>query len=181
MRAIILCAALTAVNAAFAFIVVPVKAETLVAPETNPPGDIPDSQVFVAYVAPAGYSLAVPEGWTRTEQGDGVRFADKYGIVAVALRPSGAGDTDPAAAMSDVPGAQVVKSGTAKLSSGPALKVRYLANSAPNAVTGRIILLEHDRYVIPGPTRTAILDLAAPAGADNVDQWRLISNSFRWQ
>jgi hypothetical protein len=31
--------------------------ENLVAPEKNPPGDIPDNQVFVTYTSPDGFSL----------------------------------------------------------------------------------------------------------------------------
>jgi HKD family nuclease len=32
-------------------------------PEKNPPGDIPDNQVFIDYVSTLGFSLKVPEGW----------------------------------------------------------------------------------------------------------------------
>ncbi len=43
--------------------------ESAVAPEINPPGDIPDSQAFVRFTSPAGgYSLEVPEGWARSEK-----------------------------------------------------------------------------------------------------------------
>ena len=41
--------------------------ETAVAPETNPPGAIPDNQVFIDYTAPAGFSMQVPEGWSRSD------------------------------------------------------------------------------------------------------------------
>ena len=51
----------------------------------QPPGDIPDSQVFVSYSSPAGFSLNVPEGWARTERPDGANFADKYGSVDISL------------------------------------------------------------------------------------------------
>ena len=45
-------------------------AVSALAAEKNPPGDIPDDQVFVAYTSRAGgYSLKVPEGWARTEKG----------------------------------------------------------------------------------------------------------------
>src|SRR5262249_27554919 len=62
--------------------------EQPVAPEVNPPGDIPDSQVFVAYTSPAGFSIKVPEGWARTERSDGAHFADKYGSVDIAVAPT---------------------------------------------------------------------------------------------
>src|SRR5690242_20999784 len=41
-----------------------------VATESNPPGDIPDNQAFVAYTSPAdGFLVKVPEGWGRTRTG----------------------------------------------------------------------------------------------------------------
>ena len=46
-------------------------------PERNPPGDIPDNQVFIDYVSPLGFSLKVPEGWARRDTPDGASFADK--------------------------------------------------------------------------------------------------------
>jgi hypothetical protein len=52
-------------------------------PERNPPGDIPDNQVFIDYVSPLGFSLKVPEGWARQDLGDGASFADKYGRITV--------------------------------------------------------------------------------------------------
>src|SRR6267378_6725304 len=53
--------------------------ETAVAPEVNPPGDIPDTQAFVKYSNTAGaYQLEVPEGWARTENGADVTFVSKY-------------------------------------------------------------------------------------------------------
>lgn len=154
----------------------------LVAPEKNPPGDIPDDQVFISYAAKGSFSLQAPEGWARTDLTNGVRFADKYGIVAASIdkTPAAAASGDVAALMQDAPGAKVTKTEEVKLAAGPALRISYLANSAANPVTGKKILLEHERYVITANGRTALLDFAAPAGADNIDQWRLMSNSFRW-
>ena len=156
-------------------------AETLVAPERNPPGDIPDSQVFITYSG-KGFSLQVPEGWARSDLPNGARFADKYGAVEVRTgATSGAVTGDVAALMQDAPGAKVTKTEAIKITAGPALRISYLANSAANPVTGKKILLENQRYVIRASGRVALLDLSAPAGADNVDQWQLMSNSFRWK
>ena len=56
------------------------------AAERNPPGDIPDDQVFVPYTSAAGsYSLKVPEGWARSEKGSDVDFIDKFDGVAVII------------------------------------------------------------------------------------------------
>ncbi len=67
--------------------------ETAVAPEKNPPGDIPDDQVFVTFQAPQGFTLQVPEGWARTDNPSGVVFADKYGEIAVLVAPATAPPT----------------------------------------------------------------------------------------
>src|ERR1700674_1604814 len=59
--------------------------ETAVAPEKNPPGDIPDNQVFVQYTSPLGFGIRVPEGWSRVERPDGARFSDKYNNIDLAV------------------------------------------------------------------------------------------------
>src|SRR5437868_14656234 len=58
--------------------------ENAVAPEVNPPGDIPDTQAFVSYTnSPGGFRLEVPEGWARTENGPSVSFVNKFDGVKV--------------------------------------------------------------------------------------------------
>jgi len=52
-------------------------------PERNPPGDIPDNQVFIIYTSPLGFSISVPEGWAREDRPAGAVFADKYGRIAL--------------------------------------------------------------------------------------------------
>ena len=162
--------------------------ETAVAPEKNPPGDIPDSQAFVEYRSPAGFSLKVPEGWARAERPDGVRFSDKYDIIEIRVSKAGAPPGVAGAKAREAAGLR--KSGRAveirsmkdvKLRSGPAVRIVYSSNSDPNPVTNRRIRLEHDRYLLYRNGVQATLDLSAPLGADNVDQWRLMSNSFRWR
>src|SRR3979490_163980 len=59
-------------------------AEQPLKPEKNPPGDIPDNQVFIDYSSPLGFALKVPEGWARQDLPDGAAFADKYGRITVA-------------------------------------------------------------------------------------------------
>ena len=48
--------------------------ETPLAPEVNPPGDIPDSQAFILFKSPDGFSLKVPEGWARKTSGSKTVF-----------------------------------------------------------------------------------------------------------
>ncbi len=162
-------------------------AETAVAPEKNPPGDIPDDQVFVTYRAPQGFSLKVPEGWARRDMPGGVDFADKYGEIVVAVAPATAAPTLAEVRQTDIAelakadrAVTVAASAALKLPVGPAVKIAFTSNSEPNAVTGKRIRLENERFVIGGPGKRATLTLSAPAGADNADQWKLVAESFRW-
>lgn len=162
--------------------------EKLVAPEKNPPGDIPDNQVFVTYNSPEGFSLKVPEGWSRAEIDHGVRFFDKYDEIDATLGMASAAPTVASVRAGEVP--DLEKAGHAikvtavrdvKLAAGPAVRISYLSNSAPNPVTGKQIRVEHERFIVFKGGKAVTLDQAAPAGADNVDQWQLISNSLQWK
>jgi hypothetical protein len=171
------CAPLTAASAA----------ETAVAPEKNPPGDIPDDQVFITYASPLGFSIQVPEGWARTDKPDGVDFADKYGRVEVAITSG----TAPAAASAHSgevtaleKSGRAVKIGSVadvKLPAGAAIRIVYTSNSDPNPVTNKQIRLENERTLLGHDGKVAAVTLSAPAGADNADQWKLMNDSFRWQ
>ena len=183
-------AALVALGAASAVLPLApaMAAEAPVAKEKNPPGDIPDDQVFVDYSSPLGFSVKVPEGWGRTDATDGVTFADKYGMVVVAVKPASAALTLASVRANEVP--ELEKTGHAvkisavtevKLPAGPAIRIAYGANSEPNAVTGKQIRLENERFLIAHGDKVAALTFAAPAGADNADQWTLMSQSFGWK
>jgi hypothetical protein len=170
-------------------ILVPVAAaqEQPVVPEVNPPGDIPDSQVFVTYASPAGFSIKVPEGWAMTERRDGAHFADKYDSVDISVAPAASAPTPERVGKEEA--VILAKSGRAvrisairrvTLPAGPAVLIVYTSNSEPNAVTDKQIRLENNRYLFYREGREAALSLSAPAGADNADQWQLMANSFRW-
>jgi hypothetical protein len=158
-------------------------AENPVKGEKNPPGDIPDDQVFVAYASPLGFALKVPEGWARTDRADGVIFADKYGKIEVTLTtgdlptPNTAADAVKASRRA----VDIKKAETADRPAGKAVYVAFDSNSEPNVVTNKQIRLENDRYVFAKGGRVASLTFSAPKGADNVDQWLLMSKSFQWR
>ena len=162
--------------------------ETAVAPEKNPPGDIPDNQVFVQYTSPSGFSIKVPEGWSRVDRPDGARFSDKYNIIDLAVSKA---DQPPNTAIAKARDAAELKNAghaveiksvkDVKLKSGPAVLISYASNSDPSPVTNKQIRLEHERYLMFKNATLVSLDLSAPLGADNVDQWKLMSNSFQWQ
>lgn len=155
--------------------------------EKNPPGDIPDSQVFISYQSPLGLSLKVPEGWARSERDDGARFADKFNAVDLSLTQVPAAPSVESAKAVEVPA--LVKAGdkvepgkvqSVTLKGGPAIRIRYTSDSSANPVTHRQLRLEHERYLFYHDGRQAALDLSAPVGADNADQWQLMANSLRW-
>ena len=161
--------------------------EQPVATEKNPPGDIPDSQVFILYRSPLGFSLKIPEGWARTDRTDGVTFVDKYDTVDVAVASAAVAPTAESAANNEavalMKSARAIKVSAVKdvlLPAGPAVLIVYTSNSAPNAVTNKQIRLENNRYLYYQAGKLATLDLSAPVGADNVDQWKLMSDSFYW-
>jgi hypothetical protein len=185
MRYIRMAAALFFISTAAAMTA---AAEKPVAPEQNPPGDIPDTQVFVTYASPLGFSIKVPEGWARTAKGSSVRFSDKYDAIEVTMSSSATAPTVDSISAGQVP--ESVKAGRAvkilkvkqiKLKGSPAVLVSYTSNSEPNPVTNKQIRLERDCYLFYRDGKLAALDMAAPQGADNVDDWMLIANSFRWK
>lgn len=162
-------------------------AETAVAPEKNPPGDIPDTQVFITYHAPQGFSLKVPEGWARTDLKNGAKFVDKLDGVVVTASADKTAPTVASVRQSVVPkmkaeghAVKVSKVQAVRLPAGRAIRIVYSSNSLPNSVTGKKVRLEDNRYIYWHAGKVAMLDLYAPYGADNVDQWRLMSRSFRW-
>jgi hypothetical protein len=66
------------------------------------------------------------------------------------------------------------------LPGGPAVEIVYEVNSPPNAVTGRQYRLVIERFEFYKNGRSAVLSLSSTVGSDNVDPWRIVSDSFRW-
>jgi len=158
-------------------------AETPVKAEKNPPGDIPDDQVFIAYASPLGFALKVPEGWARTDRADGVVFADKYGRIEVSVTmgepqtPQTAID----AVKASLRAVEIKKAESTDRPAGRAIYIAFDSNSEPNAVTNKQIRLENDRYLFAKDGKVASVTFSAPKGADNADQWLMMSKSFLWR
>ncbi len=163
--------------------------EQPVAPEKNPPGDIPDSQVFIRYASQqGGYELDVPEGWARRTKGENVIFTSKLDGLSVKVVDTGkipdvkSVGKDQAVQLKKTGRAVIIrKIKSVKLKGGKAVCIVYESNSEPNSVTGKQVRLENETYFYCRNKRLAELRLWAPLGADNVDQWVRISNSFRWR
>jgi hypothetical protein len=158
------------------------------APEVNPAGDIPDNQAYVAFSPPgAGFSVKVPEGWSRSGAGTSITFTDKLNTIRVQSVPAQAPLTVREAQQTELPKlAQTVKGfrpgavTTVTRSAGSAVRMTYLADARPNAVTGKAGTDAVERYVFFHQGKDIILTLSGPKGADNVDPWRIVTDSVRW-
>lgn len=156
--------------------------------EVNPAGDIPDNQAFVRYAPPgAGYSVKVPEGWSRSGGGAAaVVFTDKLNAIGLssaraARAPTTADGRQALATLArSLPGFRAGTVAVVPRTAGPAVRITYLATGRPNAVTGRRSTDAVERYVFFHRGRDAIVTLSGPKGADNVDPWRTVTDSLRW-
>jgi hypothetical protein len=155
----------------------------------NAAGDIPDNQVYVPFAPPgAGVNVSVPQGWARSTDGPATVFTDKFNSVRIEVQPRPAAPDVASVKAVEVPQLQQSTPGFAitdvvsvQRKAGPAVLVRYRATSAPNPVTGRSVTEAVERYVFWNAGWEATLTLAGPQGADNVDPWRTVSDSLRWQ
>jgi hypothetical protein len=149
-------------------------------------GDIPDNQVFLTLSDKAGgFSMKYPEGWAQKSKAGTLTIQDKNNVVRVAV--SNAAMPTPAQVDQQMKDLQTktpsLKAGAATamtISSAPAVKVTYTTLSAPNAVTGKTTILMVDRYYLSHNGRLAVIDMGTPQGVDNVDAYRLMSESFTW-
>ena len=157
------------------------------APEVLSAGDIPDNIAFVPYKpAAGGFSLTTPEGWSRTNIANGVVFTDKYNIIQVeAVR--GQKQPTPATVTASVKtklskskGFVFSKSSTVTRKAGSAVLITYLVNSAPNEVTAKTIPVAVERYEFFKNGTSVVLTLSGAKGADNVDPWKIVTDSFTW-
>ena len=58
--------------------------------------------------------------------------------------------------------------------------MRMPAQAKPNPVTGKAGTNAVERYVFVHNGRDLVLTLSGPKGADNVDPWKLVTDSLRW-
>ena len=155
--------------------------------ESSPPGDIPDTQAYVAYSGSSTYTVQVPEGWAQTGTGDAVSFTDKLNTIETSVKAVAAAPTVASVEATDVPAVRAestcptgIRVSTAARSAGTAILITYQQNSAPDPVTGKVYLDDVQRYLFWRSGSETMITLISPAGADNVDPWRRVTDSFRW-
>ncbi|MER7923195.1 MULTISPECIES: hypothetical protein [unclassified Streptomyces] len=159
--------------------------------ESNPPGDIPDNQVYVAYRPTGGFTgftVKVPEGWARTGQGATTVFTDKLNTVRVTTATASAAPTVGSVTNTVVPQlkTQVAKFAGPKATevtrhAGRVVRLTYQGDSAKDPVTGKVVRDAFERYAFYRQGHEVDLTLSGPVNADNVDPWRIVSDSFAWR
>ena len=157
------------------------------APEVVEPGDIPDNQVFIPYGSADGaYTIKVPEGWARTEAGGVITFTDKYNsIVLMASSAASAPtvesvNTNGLADVSVDPTFTLLNVKPVTRHAGAGILATYEVGSGSNPVTGKKALLAVERYVFFHNGTVVTMTLAGAKGADNVDPWKIVSDSLSW-
>jgi hypothetical protein len=156
------------------------------APEVVAPGDIPDNQVFVPY-ATADYTVTVPEGWSQSVSGPVTTYSDHYNTirletssVPVAPTVASVGSTQVPALQRTVPNFQLGKVSQVSRPAGAAVLVTYRAGSATDPVTGKRVAIDVEQYEFWRNGRQVTVVLSGARGSDNVDPWKIVTDSFRW-
>ncbi|MCG7203651.1 hypothetical protein [Streptomyces arenae] len=160
--------------------------------ESNPPGDIPDNQVYVPYRPTGGtltgFTLKVPEGWARTSQGSTTAFTDKLNTVKITAVSASGAPTVGSVTHTVVPQlrSQVPKFSSPKVSevtrhAGRVVLLTYQGDSGKDPVTGKVVRDAFERYAFYRTGHEVDLTLSGPVKADNVDPWRIVSDSFTWR
>jgi hypothetical protein len=167
-----------------------VSPDTTGTPGSTHSGDIPDTAVYLTYHG-TGYSLKYVEGWTiqlrQSQAGSaGVLISDKDSSETVAIAPAqqtplaAAASADLSRLSQSLPKFHLVFRRAVQLPAGTAIRAQYQTLSPRDPVTGKRVPVIVDRYFIPGSGKRAVATLATPVGVDNVDAFRLIARSFRW-
>lgn len=159
-----------------------------VATESNPPGDIPDNQAYLPVTVPGtAVSVKVPEGWAKSSTSTSSVFTDKLNRIEIQVTSTAAAPTAASITAADVPKltAAVPKLTQPAVTSvnraaGPALLLTYQGDSPLDPVTGKVVRDAFERYTFYRAGTRVDLTLSGPVNADNVDPWRIVSDSLRW-
>src|SRR6266481_3823365 len=109
--------------------------------ESNPPGDIPDTTVYVPFASAAGHvKLKVPEGWSRKQTANSFTFTSNLNSISIGWQPMKAAPTVSTARSTTVPAIRhsalafrLLSVRAVTLRGGPGVEIVYQVNSAPNA------------------------------------------------
>ncbi len=166
----------------------PVASESPVPAESNPPGDIPDNTQFVPYHSKGGgFTISVPEGWARATTKTSVSFTDKLNTIAVSWVSAATAPTTASATSTEVPqlktterAFKLVGVSSTTFPAGKTVLISFQENSAPNSVTGKQYRDDVLRYELFNNGQEVVLTLTSPVGSDNIDPWRIVTQSLQW-
>ncbi|MFF2653084.1 hypothetical protein [Streptomyces sp. NPDC058045] len=132
--------------------------------------------------------MKVPEGWARSQKGSATEFTDKLNSVTVQTAPASKAPSVQAATATVIPKLRSQESHVAqpkaavvKRHSGDVVRITYQRDSARNPVTGKVVRDAVERYAFFRNGQEVDVTLSGPVNADNVDPWRIISDSFTWK
>lgn len=158
------------------------------AKESLPPGDIPDNQVFVTYRSAAGgYSLSYPQGWAQREISGTTTFSQYFNSIGLTTAKNATAPTIASArslasaTLRSLPGYKLIKIDSVTRAAGPAVHIVYDATSAVDAVTGKTVTLQVERYLFWHKGTLLTITLSSAKGSDNVDPWKTVTDSLVWQ
>jgi hypothetical protein len=157
--------------------------------DANTVGDIPDNQAFVTYTpTDHSFTVTVPEGWARTDVGDGAEFSDKLNTITIIGEPAASAPTVDSVSTQELPGIAAKTTNFRRgdvvmvtRKAGQAALATYGADSPPNPVTGKVVPQSVERYEFFKSGRQVTITLTGPTAADNVDPWRTVTDSFAWK
>ena len=138
---------------------------------------------------PAGakFIVKVPEGWARSSASGAVTLTDKLNSITIEPSPAATKPTAASVKSSELPKVQqrggnyqAGKVTVVHRKAGAAVLATYLRDSAPNPVTNKVVRDAFERYSFWNNGTEVVLTLSGPKGADNVDPWRIVSDSRRW-
>jgi hypothetical protein len=150
-------------------------------------GDVPDNAVYLTYHnAAQRFSITYVEGWQLTTQKDGVVIRDKDSSESVTVVPptsdvAGYVKSTDLPTLSSQAGFKLVNQDEVKVGKANVVHLAYHVLSAPDPVTGKQVPSTVDRYYLPGLNGLAIVSLSTPDGVDNVDAFRRMIESFKWE
>jgi len=115
-------------------------------------------------------------------------FTDKLNRIQMSTAPAATKPDVASVTKTDVPlvKATVAKFAMGKVSTvarrgGNAILLTYQGDSAPDQVTGKVVRDAFERYTFYRAGKRVDLTLSGPTNADNVDPWRIVSDSLRWK
>lgn len=132
--------------------------------------------------------MKVPEGRARTDKGGTTVFTDKLNSVTITTAAASTAPTVTSVSNTVVSQlrAQTTKFTSPKVSrvdrhAGSTVLLTYQGDSATDPVTGKVVRDAFERYAFHRQGHEVDLTLSGPVGADNVDPWRTVSDSFAWR